>query len=91
MTFFPHTVTYRRVNLFTNRLFQFPRLLFKMAIAFQETSDMILTHDQAEHINFCHVEMNEQRASKFKRTFNLTATLAFANAENLGSGAGEQL
>lgn len=75
MTFFPHTATFHRVYLFTNRLFQSLRLLFKMAVAF-ETSDMILTQAQAEHINFRHVEINEQRASKFKRTFNLTATLA---------------
>ena len=46
-----------------------------MAVVF-ETTDMILTKEQAEHINFRHVEMNDQRASKFKRTFNLTATLA---------------
>ena len=41
-----------------------------------ETSDMILNEEQAEHINFRHVEMNDRRASKFKRPFNLTATLA---------------
>ena len=46
-----------------------------MAVAF-ETSDMILTKEQAEHINFRHVERNDQCASKFIRTFNLTATLA---------------
>ena len=46
-----------------------------MAVAF-ETSDMILNKEQAEHINFHHVEMNDQRASKFKRSFNLTVTLA---------------
>lgn len=46
-----------------------------MAIAF-ETSDMILSNDQAEHINFRHVEINGERASKFKSNFNLTATLA---------------
>ena len=46
-----------------------------MAVAF-ETSDMILTKEQAEHRNFCHVEVNDQRASKFIRSFNLTATLA---------------
>ena len=46
-----------------------------MAVAF-ETSDMILNKEQAEHINFRHIEMNDQRASKFKRSFNLTATLA---------------
>ena len=49
--------------------------IFKMAVAF-ETSDMILTKKQAEHINFRHVEINDQRASKFKTSFNLTATLA---------------
>ena len=37
---------------------------------------MILTEEQAEHINFHHVEINNQGASKFKRNFNLTATLA---------------
>ena len=46
-----------------------------MAVAF-ETSDMILNKEQAEHINFRHVEMNDQRASKFQGSFNLTATLA---------------
>ena len=46
-----------------------------MAVAF-ETSDMILNKEQAEHINFRHIEMNDQRASKFKRSFDLTATLA---------------
>ena len=29
-----------------------------------------------EHINYRHVEVNDQRASKFKRSFNLTGTLA---------------
>ena len=47
----------------------------KMAVAF-ETSDMILTKKQAEHVNFRHVEINNQRTLKFKRNFNLTATLA---------------
>ena len=46
-----------------------------MAVAY-ETSDMILSKEQAEHINFRHVEVNDQRASKFKSSFNLTATLA---------------
>ena len=47
----------------------------KMAVAF-ETSDTILTKEQAEHINFRQVEINNQHVSKFKRNFNLTATLA---------------
>ena len=46
-----------------------------MAVAFK-TSDMILTEEQAEHINFRQVEINNQGASKIKRNFNLTATLA---------------
>ena len=44
-----------------------------MAVAF-ETSDMILSKEQAEHINYRHVEINEQHTSKFKRSFNLTVT-----------------
>ena len=47
-----------------------------MAVAF-ETCDMILSKEHAEHINFRHVDVNDQRASKFKNSFNLTATLAF--------------
>ena len=47
----------------------------KMVVAF-ETSDMILTKEQAKHINFHHIEINNQRVSKFKKNFNLTATLA---------------
>ena len=46
-----------------------------MVVAF-ETSDMILTKEQAKHINFHHIEINNQRVSKFKKNFNLTATLA---------------
>ena len=46
-----------------------------MAVAF-ETSDTILTKYQAEHLNFRHIEINYQCASKFKRNFNPTATLA---------------
>ena len=46
----------------------------KMALAFK-TSDMILTKEQTEHINFHHIEINGQCALKFKRNFNLTATL----------------
>ena len=75
MIFFTSTVTYRRVYLFSNRLFQSFCLLSKMAVAF-ETTDMILTKEQVEHINFLHVKTNEQCASKFKRNFNVTATLA---------------
>ena len=40
-----------------------------MIVAF-ETSDMILSKEQAEHINFCHVEVNDQHALKFKSSFN---------------------
>ena len=47
----------------------------KMAVAF-ETSNTILTKEQAEHINFSHVEINNERASKFKRNFNATASWA---------------
>ena len=47
----------------------------KMAVAF-ETSNTILTKEEVENINFRHVEINNQRASKFKRKFNPTATLA---------------
>ena len=47
----------------------------KMAVAF-ETFDMILTKEQAEHINFGRVEINNQRVWKFKRNFKLTANLA---------------
>ena len=47
----------------------------KLAITF-ETSDTILTKQQVEHIKFRHIEINNQRASKFKRNFNPTATLA---------------
>ena len=47
----------------------------KMAVAF-ETLDMIFTKEQAEHINFGHVEINNQRVWKFKRNFKLTANLA---------------
>jgi len=46
-----------------------------MAVAF-EISDMILSEEQAEHINFRHVTVNDQSGSKFTRSFNLTATLA---------------
>ena len=46
----------------------------KMAVAFK-TCNTILTKEQAEHINFHHVE-NNQRVLKVKRNFNLTATLA---------------
>ena len=47
----------------------------KMAVAFK-TSDTILTKEQAEHINFLHIEINNLRALRFKRNFNLTAALA---------------
>ena len=40
-----------------------------MAVAF-ETLDMIFTKEQAEHINFGHVEINNQRVWKFKKNFN---------------------
>lgn len=36
-----------------------------MAAAF-EISDMILSKEQAEHINYRHKEVNDQHASKFK-------------------------
>jgi len=45
----------------------------KMAVAFG-TSDMILSEEQTEHINFRHVEVNDKRASKFK----------LADVENVG-------
>ena len=38
---------------------------------------MMLEKKCAEHINFCHLDVNDQRASKLKSRFNLTATLAF--------------
>ena len=44
-----------------------------MAVAFG-TSDMILSEEQTEHINFRHVEVNDKRASKFK----------LADVENVG-------
>ena len=72
---FISSVTFRRVCLFANRLFQVFFRISKMGVAL-ETSDMILTKEQTEHINFRHIEVNDQRVSKFKRTFNLTATLA---------------
>ena len=40
------------------RLFQFLTLLSKMAVAF-ETSDMTLSKEQAEHINYHHVQVND--------------------------------
>ena len=39
-----------------------------MALPF-ETSDMILFKEQGEHVNYRHVEVNDQRASKFKCSF----------------------
>ena len=36
-----------------------------MALHF-ESSDMILSKEEARHINYRHVEVNDQRASKFK-------------------------
>ena len=57
----------------------------KMAVAF-ETSNMILTKEQAEHINFNHVEINNERASKFKRNFNVTASWAFLMWKTCGGG-----
>lgn len=50
-----------------------------MALAFE--ADMILSKEQAEHINFRHIEINDQCASKFKRSFNLTVTLALLTRE----------
>lgn len=46
-----------------------------MSVAF-ETSDVLLTQHQADHINERHVNlMKHPRTSKFWLTFNLTATL----------------
>ena len=58
-----------------NRLFQSFHLLSKTVVVF-EAPDMILSKEQAEHTNFCHIGINDQRVSKFKRSFNLTTTLA---------------
>ena len=46
-----------------------------MALPF-ETLDMILSKEQVEHINHRQVDVNDQRASKFKHSFNLTGRLA---------------
>ena len=46
-----------------------------MAVAF-ETSNMILSKEQAEHINYRDVDINQQHALKFKRSSNRTVTLA---------------
>ena len=49
-------------------------LYSNMAEAF-ETIDVILTTEQAEHINERHVDLNQHtRTSKFLPSFNLTAT-----------------
>ena len=46
-----------------------------MAVAF-ETVDVILTEEQAEHINVQHVDQHQHmKTSKLFLSFNLTATL----------------
>lgn len=46
-----------------------------MAVAF-ETVDVILTEEQAEHINVQHVDQHQHmKTSKFFLSFNVTATL----------------
>jgi len=47
-----------------------------------ETCDTILTQEQADHINERHVSSETHpRTSKFKLTFNLSATLTYLSAK----------
>ena len=55
-----------------------------MAVAF-ENCDVILSEKHAEHINFRHEEINEKRASKFKTSLNLTATLPYQGKQGFQS------